>query len=264
MNPQEFDLNADLGEGFGVWRLGDDDALLDIVTSANIACGFHAGDPAIMRRCAAAAVRAGVSIGAQVSYRDFPGFGRRPMEVPPDELTAEVLYQLSALDGIARTEGGRVRYVKPHGALYTRIAHDREQAAAVVAAVAAYPATDDHGRLTRLPLLTLPRSVAREVAGRAGVATISECFPDRAYTPDGALLPRRQNGAVLDDPQEVGARAARMATEGRVRAADGTDTDAAAGARSACVHGDSPGAVALARSVRGAVLEAGARIGPFA
>jgi 5-oxoprolinase (ATP-hydrolysing) subunit A len=136
--PGVIDLNADLGESFGAWRLGDDDALLAIVTSANIACGFHAGDPLTIRRACAGAVARGVSIGAQVSYRDLAGFGRRNMDVPADELTAEVLYQIAALDGIARAEGGRASYVKPHGALYNRAARDPVQAAALVAAVTAY------------------------------------------------------------------------------------------------------------------------------
>ena len=140
------DLNADLGESFGAWRLGDDDALLTIVTSANIACGFHAGDPLTIRRACAGAVANGVSIGAQISYRDLAGFGRREMDVPADELAAEILYQIAALDGVARAEGGRVGYVKPHGALYNRAARDPAQAAAVVAAITDY----DPG----LPLLT--------------------------------------------------------------------------------------------------------------
>ncbi|HYY17242.1 MAG TPA: 5-oxoprolinase subunit PxpA, partial [Streptosporangiaceae bacterium] len=166
--PPAIDLNADLGEGFGAWRLGDDEALLAIVTSANIACGFHAGDPLILRRCCAAAVARGVAIGAQVSYRDLAGFGRREMDVPPDELTAEVLYQLAALDGIARAEGGRVRYVKPHGALYNRMARDPVQAAAVAAAVAAYDRS--------LPLLTLPGGAAVQAAADAGLRAAAEAF----------------------------------------------------------------------------------------
>src|SRR3984957_9997401 len=166
------DLNADLGESYGAWRLGDDEALLGLVTSTNIACGFHAGDPLTIRRACAAAVARGVAIGAQVSYRDLAGFGRREMDVPPDELAAEVLYQLAALDGIARAEGGRVRYVKPHGALYNRIARDPVQAQAVVAAVAAYDRA--------LPLLTLPGSVAAQAAADAGLRAAAEAFADRA------------------------------------------------------------------------------------
>src|ERR1700754_816154 len=186
------DINADLGEGFGPWRLGDDLALLSIVTSANVACGFHAGDPLIMRRTCAAAVERGVTIGAQVSYRDLAGFGRREMDVAPDELTAEVLYQIAALDGIARTEGGRVRYVKPHGALYNRVVRDPVQAEAVAAAVRAYDPA--------LPMLTLPGSALHKVPG---VTVVNESFADRAYNPDGTLVSRREPGAVIDDEHHV-------------------------------------------------------------
>jgi 5-oxoprolinase (ATP-hydrolysing) subunit A len=237
------DLNCDLGEGFGPWRLGDDLALLSIVTSANVACGFHAGDPLIIRRTCAAAIERGVVIGAQVSYRDLAGFGRRDMDVPADELTAEVLYQLAALDGIARTEGGAVRYVKPHGALYNRIVHDPVTAGAVVDAVAAYDAS--------LPLLTLPVSVARDVALARGLTVVGECFADRAYTPSGTLVSRREPGAVITDAGEVVARAVRMARDRTVVAVDGTEVRV--DARSICVHGDTPGAVELARSVRAAL-----------
>ncbi len=170
------DLNADLGEGFGAWKLGDDDALLEIVTSANVACGFHAGDPVTIRRVCEAAVARGVAIGAQVSYRDLAGFGRREMDVPAEELRAEILYQLAAVDGIARACGGRVTYVKPHGALYNRVIWDPVQARAVVEAVA------DHGGL---PILTLPGSVVHGM----GLPTVAECFADRAYTPRGPWCP---------------------------------------------------------------------------
>src|SRR3954454_24629296 len=186
------DINADLGEGFGIWVLGDDLALLDVITSANVACGFHAGDPLIMRRVCAAAVERGVTIGAQVSYRDLAGFGRREMDVAPDELTAEVLYQIAALDGVARAEGGRVRYVKPHGALYNRIVRDAAQAAAVAAAVAAYD--------PKLPVLSLPGSALHELTV---LTVVNECFADRAYTPDGRLVSRRMPGAVIHDVAAV-------------------------------------------------------------
>jgi len=247
------DLNADLGEGFGAWRLGDDDALLTVVTSANIACGFHAGDPLILRRCCAAAAERGVAIGAQVSYRDLAGFGRREMDVPPDELTAEVLYQIAALDGIARAEGSRVRYVKPHGALYNRIARDPVQARAVVAAVAAYDAT--------LPVLTLPGSVAAQITIEAGLRAAAEAFADRAYTAEGTLVSRREPGSVLSDPAEVTERAVTVATRGQVRSADGHPVTVHA--ESICVHGDTPGAVELARAVRRGLAAAGVRLAPF-
>jgi len=248
------DLNADLGEGFGVWRLGDDDALLSIVTSANIACGFHAGDPLTMRRACGTAVTRGVSIGAQVSYRDLAGFGRREMDVPPDELTAELLYQIAALDGIARAAGGRVRYVKPHGALYNRAARDPVQAAAVAAAVAAYDPA--------LTVLTLPGCATARAAADAGLTVVAEGFADRAYHADGTLVSRREPGAVLTDAGQVAARAVAMATGRPVPTADGRE--AAIMSRSVCLHGDTPGAVALARAVREALAAAGVRVAPFA
>ncbi|GAA0327488.1 LamB/YcsF family protein [Actinoallomurus spadix] len=245
------DLNADLGEGLGPWRLGDDLALMSIVSSANVACGFHAGDPVIMRRTCAAAVERGVVIGAQVSYRDLSGFGRREMDVAPEELTAEVLYQIAALDGIARAEGDRVRYVKPHGALYNRIVRDPVQAEAVAAAVEAY----DPG----LPVLTLPGSALHQVTD---LTIVNECFADRAYTPAGTLVSRREPGAVIEDVAQVTERALRMAVEGVVEATDGTRIRV--DARSICVHGDTPGAVGLAQAVRRSLEEAGVPLKAFA
>ncbi|MCW2918407.1 MAG: hypothetical protein JWN52_6475 [Actinomycetia bacterium] len=245
------DINADLGEGFGVWRLGDDLELLGVVTSANVACGFHAGDPLIMRRTCDAAVSRGVAIGAQVSYRDLAGFGRREMDVAPEELTAEVLYQLSALDGIARVCGGRVGYVKPHGALYNRIVRDPVQAAAVVAAVSAYDPS--------LPILTLPGSAVYDAAG--DLTVVAECYADRAYTAAGALVSRRESGAVIHDPTEVAFRAVRMAVDKIVISIDGTKVPV--GARSICVHGDTPGAVEIAQAVRTALTGAGVTLSPF-
>ncbi|MEO3873062.1 5-oxoprolinase subunit PxpA [Nonomuraea sp. B12E4] len=248
------DLNADLGEGFGIWRLGDDLALLDVVTSANVACGFHAGDPVTIRRTCAAAVDRGVAIGAQVSYRDLAHFGRREMDVEPEELCAEVLYQLAAVDGIARAMGGRVSYVKPHGALYNRICRDKTQASAVIDAVADYDPA--------LPVLTLPGSVVHEVAAGEGVPTVSEAFADRAYTPEGMLVPRREPGAVIHDAGQVAARARRMAVDGSVMAVDGSSVPISA--RSICVHGDTPGAVRLAQAVRDELLAAGVVLQAFA
>jgi len=248
------DLNADLGEGFGVWRLGDDDALLGVVTSANVACGFHAGDPSTMRRVCAGAVAAGVAIGAQVSYRDLAGFGRRFIDVPPAELTDDVLYQLAALDGIARAEGGRVGYVKPHGALYNAAVHHEGQARAVVDAVRAYDPS--------LPVLGLPGSSLLRRAEAAGLRPVPEGFADRGYTPEGTLVPRREPGALVTDLAAVAERAVRMAVDGVVTAVDGTAVDVAVA--SICVHGDTPGAVQLARAVRSALQEAGLDPVPFA
>ncbi|MCU1616682.1 MAG: putative lactam utilization protein, partial [Frankiales bacterium] len=252
--PPVIDLNADLGEGFGVWRLGDDDALLEVVTSANVACGFHAGDPSTMRRVCARAAASGVAVGAQVSYRDLAGFGRRFIDMAPAELTDDVLYQLAALDGIARAEGGRVRYVKPHGALYNAAVHHEGQAWAVVDAVVAYDRT--------LPVLGLPGSALLRAAEVAGLRAVPEGFADRGYTPEGTLVPRRSPGALVSDPAAVAERAVRMAVEGVVVAVDGTAVDLSIA--SVCVHGDTPGAVELARRVRAALEEAGLRTAPFA
>jgi UPF0271 protein len=248
------DLNSDLGEGYGRWPLGDDAALLEVVTSANVACGFHAGDPSTIDRTVRTAVERGVSIGAQVSYPDLAGFGRREMDVAPADLTADVLYQLGALEAFARAAGSRVRYVKPHGALYNRIARDPVQAAAVVEAVRRYDPA--------LPLLTLPGSAAMDAARDAGVPAVAEGFADRAYTADGRLVSRREPGAVLHDPEQVATRAVVMATEHRVESIDGDQVEV--DVRSLCVHGDTPGAVDLARQVRAALEKAGVTLEPFA
>ncbi|GAA1524730.1 LamB/YcsF family protein [Nocardioides humi] len=234
------DLNADVGESFGRWRLGDDDALLPHLTSANVACGFHAGDPLTLRRTCELAVSLGVAIGAQVGYRDLAGFGRRYVDVPAAELEAEVLYQLGALDGIARAAGGRVAYVKPHGALYHAVSRDPEQADAVVGAVRAYGG---------LPVLGLAGSSFLAAAADAGLEVVGEGFADRAYLPDGGLVPRSAPGAVLTDPAAAAAQAVVLARSGEVR--------------SLCVHGDSPGAPALAAAVRAALGEAGIAVGSF-
>ena len=248
------DLNSDLGEGFGQWTLGDDDALLGVVTSANVACGFHAGDASIMARVCAKAVESGVAIGAQVGYRDLPGFGRRFIDVEPEALTADVVYQLGALQAFAAIAGDRVRYLKPHGALYNAIVHSEEQAAAVVAAVVAHDRT--------LPVLGLPGSVFLRLAGDAGLTTVSEAFADRAYTPAGTLVPRRQPGAVLHDPAEIAQRCVAMAAGEPVRDVAGGELTLTPD--SICVHGDTPGAVQIARQVRTALTTAGVGLAPFA
>jgi len=241
------DLNSDLGEGFGVWRLGDDAALLELVSSANAACGFHAGDPPTMRFVAAGAAAAGVVVGAQVSYRDLAGFGRRRMDVAPDELTDDVLYQVGALDAFCQVAGDRGRYVKPHGALYNTTVDDEVQAAAVVRAVKEYDAA--------LPVLGLPGSALLRQAEAAGLRGVAEGFVDRGYTPQGRLVPRGQPGALVTDEQAVVERAVRMVQTGTVRAVDGSELQLPV--RSLCVHGDTPGAVALARRVRTALEAAG-------
>lgn len=248
------DLNADLGESFGAWRLGDDSALLDIVTSANIACGFHAGDPLTIRRACAFAAARGIVIGAQVSYRDLAGFGRREMIVPTHELEAEILYQISALDGIAKAEGSRVRYVKPHGALYNRAVWDTEQASCIVAAVRAFDAS--------LPVLTLPGSAVATAAAEAGLSVVAEAFADRAYNDDATLVSRSVPGSVLIDPDVVAARAASLARTRTLTSVTGRELRVTA--RSLCIHGDTPGAVRLARAVRTALEQAGVTLAPFA
>ncbi|RSS58110.1 LamB/YcsF family protein [Streptomyces sp. WAC06614] len=239
------DLNADLGEGFGRWTLTDDEALLSVVTSANVACGFHAGDPATMRRVCERAAERGVRIGAQVSYRDLAGFGRRAMDVPPEELAAEVAYQIGALEVFARAAGSRVSYVKPHGALYNRTVHDAEQAAAVVAGVRLAGGAEGG-----LPVLGLPGSLLLSAAAGAGLPAVPEAFADRAYTPEGTLVPRREPGAVLHEPDQVVAQALAL-----VRGGAG---------RSLCLHGDTPGAAELAGRVRRALVDAGVELAAFA
>jgi UPF0271 protein len=248
------DLNSDLGEGFGAWILGDDEALLKVVSSANVACGFHAGDPDILRRVCSQAVEQNVAIGAHVGYRDLAGFGRRAIDVDPRTLTNDVIYQIGALDGFARVAGTRVRYVKPHGALYNTVVKDAAQAAAVVEAVRLYDAS--------LPLMGLPGSALLTMAKEAGLRTVTEAFADRGYTPEGTLVPRPQPGALLSDPKEVAERMIQLVTTGTVRASDGKDV--AVGADSICVHGDSPGALEMAVAVRAALAGAGIDIRPFA
>ncbi|MBD8483233.1 MULTISPECIES: LamB/YcsF family protein [Pseudomonas] len=248
------DINSDLGESFGAWSMGDDDAMLDIVTSANVACGFHAGDPAgILRTLKAAAARQ-VSIGAHVSYPDKVGFGRRNMDVASDELTADVIYQIGALQGLAQAAGTRVSYVKPHGALYNTIAHDRRQGLAVIAAIRAV----DPG----LVLVALAGSSLIELAREEGLTCVAEAFADRAYTPEGTLVSRREPGAVLHDPQLIGQRMLRLVEEGTLEAIDGSITRIQAD--SICVHGDSPAAVAMARELRRVLEQANMQLQPFA
>ena len=247
------DLNSDLGEGFGHWTLGEDDALLDLVTSANIACGFHAGDASIMRRTCLRAVEAGVVIGAQVGYRDLPGFGRRFIDIEPHALTQDVIYQIGALDAFATIAGARVRYVKPHGALYNAIVHHEEQAAAVVQAVLDVDPA--------LPVVGLPGSAWLRRAESAGPRVVHEAFADRACTPQGTLVPRHLPGAVLHDPDEIAERCVAMATGRPVLDVEGGTLHLTPD--SICVHGDTPGAVGIARAVRAALTAAGVELAAF-
>ena len=247
------DLNADLAEGYGVWELGDDAAMLDIVTSANLACGFHAGNPVGLARTCRAAADRGVRIGAQVGYFDLAGFGRRRIEVDPAELAADVIYQIGAMQALARTAGSALSYVKPHGALYNTIVEDRAQARAVAAAVHAV----DPG----LPVLGLAGSVFFDEARRAGLRTVAEAFADRAYRTDGQLVSRQEPGAVLHDADEIADRVLTMVTSGQVTAADGSLIDIEV--ESVCVHGDSPGAVQIAGAVRDRLVAAGVDLAAF-
>ncbi|MGX1162900.1 UPF0271 protein [Arthrobacter sp. SLBN-100] len=247
------DLNSDVGESFGRWTLGDDAAMFASVSSANVACGFHAGDPTVIRGTCRNAVSAGVVIGAHVGYRDLAGFGRRFLDVSPMELADDVVYQIGALQALASAEGARVQYVKPHGGLYNAIVTHSAQAQAVVDAVKSV----DSG----LPIMGLPGSEVLRLAEEAGLRAVTEAFADRAYNPDGTLVSRSQPAAVLHRPAEVAEHVLRMATEGSVRAIDGSILKIRA--ESICVHGDSPGAVAMAAAVKSALGDAGVSIGPF-
>ena len=247
------DLNSDLGEGYGPWTMGDDAAMLDIVSSANIACGFHAGDPAGLLAVLRQAAARGVAVGAHVSYPDRVGFGRRNLDVAPDDLTADVIYQIGALQGLARAAGTRVTYVKPHGALYNTIAGDAGQGDAVIAGLLAVDPS--------LVLMGLAGAPVLDRARSAGLSVVAEAFADRAYTAAGALVSRKQQGAVLHDPDLIAARMLRLATEGVLEAEDGSTLRLEAD--SICVHGDSPGAVAIAARVRDALIAGGVTIAPF-
>lgn len=247
------DLNSDLGESYGAWRMGDDKAMLAVVSSANIACGFHAGDASGILATVRAAAEQGVCIGAHVSYPDRVGFGRRDMDIAAADLTADVIYQIGALQGLAAAAGTRVRYVKPHGALYNRIAVDAKQGAAVIDAIKAIDPT--------LVLLGLANAPILEQARRAGLEAVAEAFADRAYTPAGQLVSRREPGAVLHDVDLITRRMLRLSAEGVIEAIDGSSIRLSA--QSICVHGDSPGAVTIAREVRRALEANGIGIRPF-
>jgi UPF0271 protein len=248
------DLNSDVGESFGRWTLGDDSAMFESVSSANVACGFHAGDPGVIRRTCRSAAAAGVVIGAHVGYRDLAGFGRRFMDISPADLADDVVYQLGALQALAAVEGTAVRYVKPHGGLYNAIVHHTGQAQAVVDAVKSVDAG--------LPILGLPGSEVLRLAEANGLRAVPEAFADRAYNRDGTLVSRSLPGAVLEDPTQVAEHVLRIATESTVRTIDGSSLKISA--ESICVHGDSPGAVEMATAVKAALAGAGVTIAAFA
>ena len=247
------DLNSDLGESFGSWKMGNDDQILPVVTSANIACGFHAGDPLGILKTLRKAVELNVTIGAHVSYPDLVGFGRRNMDVSRDELIADVLYQISALDGLAKVAGSQVQYVKPHGALYNTIAHDQAQAAAVIDAIKMYN--------PELVLVALAGSHLVEQARAAGLKVVSEAFADRAYNSDGSLVSRRLDGAVLHDSAFVARRVVSMLKNGGVDSIDGVFTPIQAD--TICLHGDTAGALEMSAAIKAELLNHHIEIRPF-
>jgi UPF0271 protein len=248
------DLNADLGESFGTWTMGDDAAMLPLVTSASVACGLHAGDPVTMLDTCREAYELDVRVGAHLGYPDLAGFGLRGMDITFDDLFGAVLYQLGALDGVAHAVGASVDYVKLHGALYDRTVRDAEQASAVVAAIQAY----DPG----LPVLGMEGSALLAIAREAGSPVFHEAFADRAYLPDGTLVPHMEEESVIEDPEEIVERALRLALKGEVLAVDGTVVTLTP--HSLCLHGDTPGSVAVAAAVRAALEKAGVELESFA
>ena len=234
------DLNSDLGESYGAWKMGDDVAMLGIVSSANVACGFHAGDPAGILKTVQKAAENNVVIGAHVSYPDRAGFGRRDMDVTSEELIGDIIYQIGALQGIAKAAGTSVRYVKPHGALYNHIANHERQGLAVIKAIKMIDPS--------LVLMGLAGTKILDLARAEGLAVVAEVFADRGYTKEGLLVSRHEPGAVLHDPAEVARRMLNFVHTGIITANDGTDIRIEA--QSICVHGDSPGAMAMAQSIR--------------
>ncbi len=247
------DLNADLGESFGRWTLPGDEELLGLVSSANIACGYHGGDPLTMQRAVALASARGVTIGAHPSYRDLVGFGRRELGASPAEIAGDVTYQVGALDAFCRQSGVRVRYVKLHGALYHRAAADKDVARAIATTLSQLD--------SELIVLGPEGSALLQAARQAGLGIAREAFADRAYLPDGRLLPRTEPGAVLEDVDLITERALRMVVDRHVVAVDGTRVIIRAD--SLCVHGDGSRAAAIVRSLRQRFEAAGITVAPF-
>ena len=248
------DLNADLGEGFGPWSMGDDAAMMDVVTTANIACGGHAGDPEVMFASLQAAAARGIVAGAHPGYADPAGFGRRVIPMSPDEISRMIVAQVGALQGVAALAGVRLRHVKAHGALANSAAGRAEIAAAIAQAVRALPGD--------LALLAISGTALESEGRKAGLDVVSEVFADRAYLANGQLVPRSEAGAVLHDPDEVAVRILRFVETGRMPVLGGGEV--ALAGRSVCVHGDSPGAVEMARVLRARLEAAGVEIRPFA
>lgn len=246
----QVDLNCDMGESFGAYTIGADEEVMPLITSANVACGFHGGDPLVMRRTVRLAREHGVAVGAHPGFRDLAGFGRRPMQCTAEEIYGDVLYQVGALAAICKAEGVPLRHVKPHGALYNMASKDLALAQAIAAAVADLDPA--------LLLLAQPGSALQQAGEAAGLRVIHEVFADRAYNPDGSLVARSRPGAVLKDPAAVAAQACRMVRDGKVTAISGETVDVRA--ETICVHGDNPHAVALIRRIREELTAAGIRI----
>ena len=250
------DINADVGESYGAWSTGHDETLVPFLTSANLACGFHGGDPLTMRRTVELAARHGVHIGAHPSFPDLVGFGRRVLHASPEEIEADVLYQIAALDGMVRARGLRLHHVKPHGALSWRMQDDAETARAVARAVSHYSAD--------LPLVVLGGPLGDHLEDSIGgidVPLVPEGFPDRAYTADGRLAPRRLPNAVIHDPIEVAERAVRMVRDGAIDTIDGGTVRVQI--ETVCIHGDNPGASEIVQAMRSAMTAEGIGIAPL-
>jgi UPF0271 protein len=246
----QIDLNGDVGESFGAYQIGHDEALVPILTSANVACGFHAGDPGVMRATVALAREHGTAVGAHPGFPDLAGFGRREIKMTPREVEDLVAYQIGALAAIAAAQSVRLAHVKPHGALYNMAARDADLAEAIARAVAAVDRS--------LMLFGLPGSKSIEAARRHGVRAVREAFADRAYRADGSLMPRSEPGAVIDDEETVVSRAVSIVRERVVVAADGTRVPL--DVETICVHGDTPGAAVLASRIRKALSDAGIQV----
>jgi UPF0271 protein len=251
--PSTIDLNADLGEGFGPWPAAADAEILPLVTSANVACGFHAGDPVRMRETVTLALQHGVTIGAHPGYPDLLGFGRRELGASPAEVAAYIVYQVGALDAVARAAGARVRYVKPHGALYNRAVRDPEVARAIADAVRSVD--------RELALLGLAGSALVRAAEAAGLRAVREAFIDRGYRADGTLVPRGEPGALIERPEQAADRAVAMVRERAIAAVDGSRVPIEAD--SLCVHGDGREAVPVLRAVRARLAAEGIGVAPF-
>jgi UPF0271 protein len=250
----EIDLNVDAGESFGAWRMSDDAALFAEVSSASLACGFHAGDPGTIRRTLAAALEAGVAIGAHPGLPDLIGFGRRPLLQTPQETRDDTLYQLGALAAFVRAAGTTLHHLRPHGALNTALAESSdEHAGAIVAAVREFE--------PEVPIIAIAGSRLLRAAERAQHPVVAQGFPDRGYAPDGSLARRGTPGAIIHDPDEAAARAVRLVLNGTVEAIDGSVIELQPG--SLCIHGDNPGSVATARAIRTALERAGVTIRAF-